>query len=396
MEEFFHGFRYKKIETALGAIEIHDTNSVGFNGTAPDADSSIPRNEPFMVTNADTELRSKLGATGTLKRHLDILFKGTSAAVAICNIFEEGGTTDQTLANARGDQNSQTGIWALEGAESHGLPKPKILGTPEFTNFRVDNAANPVLGDQSLMANRMHAIHISSGPGTTDQEAHAFRNDFDDKRLIIGEPFAKHATGLVTLESMIAAIGVDMDKNVGFHASWGNQILPGALGMGRTIPYTLTNSDNRGTLIMANRMNIIARIQGGWRLWGDYAAANSTKDMFYCQTRVDDVLYEALARTVWDVISDPLIADKVTAVLDRYNAFLDTMTDNNILLGGRAEFKEDRNNKNILELGKFLVSIKKYSPPPITGIITEVEDDTSYLDVLVSDIISRGQYRSAA
>lgn len=395
-DEFHYGMRFKKVGSGLGAIEIFDTTTTGLNVYAPDADLSVPRNEPFMLFKGDTELRAKLGLTGTARKYSDILFNGVSGAAIVMNIFEEGATPEQTLLNAVGDPVAQTGWFALEGALGHVGYMPKINLTPSLTHFRVDNAANPVAIQQGLSSKRMGAVHITSGPAGTEDEALEYRNDFDDERMIITDQMVKTSDGLVTNEAHIAAIGIQTDKEVGFHASWGNKEISGALGVNRVVRHSLTESDTPANYLLAKQVNCIVNQQGGWRTWGDYAATSDTSMRFYCQLRVDDIVNEALARHLWHVISDPLIADKVSAMLDRMNQLFAQMVKDKKLIGGKATFKGDRNSIGALELGKIVLSYEAFSPPPITLVDIEHERQPRYLELTVADIISRNQFALAA
>lgn len=393
-DEFHHGLRFKRVGSGLGAIEIFDTTTLGMNLTAPDADVSIPRNEPFLIFKSDLDKREKLGTTGTAKKYLDTVFNGVAGAAIIVNIFEEGADADATLANAVGDPVAQSGLYAIEAAQGHVSAKAKIILTPGYTNYRVAGAANPVAITQGLIANRLGAIHISSGPGTTDEDAVEYRNDFDDPRLVIVDPFVKTLDGLMTAEAHMAAVAILSDKKVGFHASWGNKILPGVLGVSRVVPHHMTESDTRANYLLGRQVNTIINEDGGWRTWGDYAATSDTRRRFYCQQRVTDVINESLARQIWRTVSEPLIADKVTAVLDRMNSLFSQLVADRKLLGGEATFKGDRNQTDALELGKITLSYKSFSPPPITLIDIEHEDEPQYLDVVVADILSKAEYRA--
>lgn len=395
-DEFHQGLRFKRVGSGLGAIDITDTTTVGMNLTAPNADVSINRNEPFALFKSDTETFEKLGLTGTAALYLDTFLKGVAGGVVVVNVFEEGADADATMANAIGSRASLSGIHALNAAEGHIGLKPKIIMTPTFTNYRVDGAANPVAIEQGLIAKQLGAVHLVSGPATTEEDAVAFRGDFDDARMIITDPMVKTASGLMTTEAHMAAIGVTMDKEVGFHASWGNQILSGALGVNRVTPHSITESDTRANYLLSNQVNTIINQDGGWRSWGDYAATTDTAKQFYCQTRVEDIVNEALAKNLWRVISNPLIADKVTAMLDRMNEFFSGMVSDGYLLGGEAKFEGDRNSIGALELGKIVLKTERYSPPPVTLIDIENEPAPRFLSVVVQDILANSQFSSAS
>lgn len=393
-DEFHHGLRFKRL-TRVGPIEVYDSTTLGYNLTAPDADPSVKRNEPFLMTKDDLELRDKLGATGTARQYTDAVFDRVDGAMIVANIFEEGGDQDATLANAIGDQTAQSGLFALEAAEGYLGIKPKILATPGYTHFRVGGAKNPVLNDQGLIAKRMGAVHISGTPATTEEAAVEFRGDVDDPRLILFDQMVKTKDGLMTPEGHVAAVGIQTDKEVGYHASWGNKVL-NVLGVNRAVPYHMTDSDSRANYLMSNQVNCIINHQGGWRTWGDYAATTDTSLRFYCQLRVDDIVNEALARTIWRVVSDPLVADKVTAVLDRMNQFFGAMVEDGKLIGGEAFFYGDRNSIGALELGKIVLSYDSFSPPPITLIDIEHQRQPRYLEVTVAEILAQTNFAAAA
>jgi phage tail sheath protein FI len=394
-DEFHHGITHKRVGNAVGPVQIADTNTVGFNLTAPDKDVSIPTNEPFLVFASDDELRTKLGAGGTAKKYLDAFFQSVGGGVAIVNIFEEGVSADATLLNAVGDQAANTGIFALEAAESLLGVRPKILATPGYTNNRVDNAANPLVVAQKGVVNRMGAVHITSGPNTTDVDAVAFRDDFDDERLIIFDPHVKTLDGIMTAEAHIAAAGVMTDKEIGYHASWGNKVL-NILGPARAVPFSITDPDNRANYLLGHQVNTVINFNGGWRTWGDYAATANTDRQFYCQTRVEDVIKEGFTKALFYIISQPLIEDQVTVAMETMQKFLDALTQDKKIYGGRVEFKADGNGVDALKLGKIVLKYRAFAPPPITQIALEYEPDERFLELEVQSLIARSNNSLAA
>lgn len=393
-DEFHHGVRSKRVDNTVGPVEIDDTNTVGMNLTAPDADASLPRNEPFLIFKSDTEMRGLLGETGTAKKYTDAFFQRVSGGVIAVNIFEEGVDQDATLVNAIGDQASQTGLYALEASEGHVHVRPKILMTPEYTSVRVAGAANPLAIAQGLVANSLRAVHVTSGPNTTDEDAIAFREDFDDPRMIIFDPHIKELGGVMGSEAHVAAAGVMTDKEVGFHASWGNKLL-NTLGVTRVLPYT-NDPDSRVNNLLKKQVNTIINYDGGWRTWGDYAATADTDRLFYCQTRVEDVIDEGLSKICIKIISDPMVEDKISAALESIQQFLDALANDKKIYGGRADFKGERNAINALQLGKIALSYDAYSPPPITQINLEFTKNSRYLEREVQSLIARSSFANAA
>lgn len=128
---FHHGTRvFQSAETPV-LLRTAQTAVIGLIGTAEEADETkFPLNKPILILRPqDAE---GLGSAGTLMDAIDSIFDQVGCPIVMVRV-EEASTTPETWANVIGSQVSFTGVHAFRRARSDGLPKPKLLIAPGFT-----------------------------------------------------------------------------------------------------------------------------------------------------------------------------------------------------------------------------------------------------------------------
>lgn len=125
---------------------------------------------------------------------------------------------------------------------------------------------------------------------------------------------------------------------------------------------------------------------GGHRLWGNRTAAfpanSDAKDAFIPLRRMFNYVANTLALTYWDKVDDPGNPKLVETILRSVNTWLDGLTAEGKLLGGRVEFSKELNPQTDLLDGKFKFSIFITPPTPAEEINFELELDVNYFDAL--------------
>lgn len=125
---------------------------------------------------------------------------------------------------------------------------------------------------------------------------------------------------------------------------------------------------------------------GGHKLWGNrtaaYPANSDAKDAFIPLRRMFNYVANSLVLTYWNKVDDPGNPKLVEAVLRSVNTWLDGLTAEGKLLGGRVEFLKELNPKTALLDGKFKFSVFLTPPTPAEDIAFELELDVSYFEAL--------------
>lgn len=133
------GIQHLRDGVETQAVTPGEFDVVGIVGTAPNADPvQFPLNTPVYIRTNDTDLRTALGAGGTLEDSLAgisaQLANGISAAKCVVVRVTDDVSTDTVIANILGSEAAQTGVWALLDAPEDLGTTPRILITPGYTS----------------------------------------------------------------------------------------------------------------------------------------------------------------------------------------------------------------------------------------------------------------------
>lgn len=191
-EHYLHGVEVLEIDDGARVIQTASSSVIGLVGTAPSADATTyPLNTPVLVPGS-TAMAATLGTAGTLPQAMDSIFDQIGAAVIVVRI-EDSVDETQRLSHAVGGINAANGTYegvhALLAAENITGYKPRLLIAPGLTHQRPEQTqANPVVSELIGIAERLRAIIIADGPGTTDAQAIAYAGDFGSKRVFLVDP----------------------------------------------------------------------------------------------------------------------------------------------------------------------------------------------------------------
>lgn len=125
---------------------------------------------------------------------------------------------------------------------------------------------------------------------------------------------------------------------------------------------------------------------GGFVLWGNesacFPANTDVKDYFYCISRMFGWVANTAVLTFWKKLDKRLNRRLIDNICDTMNIWLNGLTNEEKILGGRVEFREDENPDTSLMAGKatFHIFITPCSPAKHLHFILEY--DVDYLSAL--------------
>lgn len=124
----------------------------------------------------------------------------------------------------------------------------------------------------------------------------------------------------------------------------------------------------------------------GFVSWGNYTAAfpSSTDpvDYFYCVSRMFKWVAKTVVLTYWSSIDGKMTRRLIDTVLQGVNDWLNGLTSEEKILGGRVEFREDENTETALMAGKAKFHVFLTPPSPMQKMDFVFEYDISYLTAL--------------
>ena len=137
-----------------------------------------------------------------------------------------------------------------------------------------------------------------------------------------------------------------------------------------------------------NGYGIVTAINGtgGWTTWGNrttvYPANTDVKDSFISLRRMFNWVGNTLITTFWSKIDDPTNRRLIDSIVNSANVWLNSLTAQGALLGGRVEFLEEDNSITDLMDGKIRFHVYMTPPSPAREITFVQEYDPAYISTL--------------
>ena len=129
---------------------------------------------------------------------------------------------------------------------------------------------------------------------------------------------------------------------------------------------------------------------GGWRAWGNrtaiYPASTDVKDCFIPTRRMFDWVGNTFILTFWQKTDKPITPRLIRSIVNSFNMWLFGLQARDFLLGGRIEFQSVENPMTDLLDGMLRFHLSFAPPPPAEKMVSILEFDPAYLNVLFSAI----------
>jgi len=127
---------------------------------------------------------------------------------------------------------------------------------------------------------------------------------------------------------------------------------------------------------------------GSFVSWGDYTAcypANTDMaDYFYCINRMFRWVAKTIILSYWSYIDRKLTRRLIDAILQGVNDWLNGLTADEKIVGGRVEMSETENTDTALRAGHVKFHIYMAPPSPLQKLDFVLEYDLSYLEALMA------------
>lgn len=127
----------------------------------------------------------------------------------------------------------------------------------------------------------------------------------------------------------------------------------------------------------------------GFVSWGNWSAcypANTDPvDYFYCISRMFKWVAKTVTLSYWNYVDRKLTRRLIDTILQGVNDWLNSLTAEEIILGGRVEMREDENTTTSLMAGKVKFHVYITPPSPMVQMEYTLEYDVSYLQNLLAE-----------
>ena len=145
---------------------------------------------------------------------------------------------------------------------------------------------------------------------------------------------------------------------------------------------------------IANYLNGIGTVtainQNGWKLWGNNTAAypgtTDPKDRWIACRRMMNWVGNTLQTTFFSKVDNPIRPRFVENIVNSANDWLNGLTAQQVILGGRVEFLQAENPTTDLINGEVKYHVYIGLPVPAENITFTLEFDVAYYDTLFASM----------
>ncbi len=277
-----------------------------------------------------------------------------------------------------------SGVHALLGAKSVVGVTPRILCAPGFTHQKTDATANAVVAELLGIANKLRATICADGPGTTDNAAIAYRQDWGSGRVYITDPWVKvvnSASGAIESKpssARVAGLIALQDNTNGFWWSPSNQPINGIVGTSRPIDFAMGDASSRANVLNENEVTTIINLDG-YRLWGNRTASSDPQWAFLSVRRTADMIEQSLLEAHLWAVDRNITRTYLQDVVEGVNNYLRHLKAVGAIIDGKAWADPELNTPDQLAAGKVYIDFDFCPPYPAEHITFRAHLNNDYL-----------------
>ena len=274
--------------------------------------------------------------------------------------------------------------------------------TGAAASFTIDFLANPVVAALPPVLEKMLAVAIVSGPGTSLLGYTNWVKTFASDRLIPVETGVKVGVtaAVKPSDSYIAGLAVQTDfENGGIPShSWCNRPINGIVGTNRPIAFSLVDDAVEGQQILSQKGSIIVRgeagietsiADSGYIYLGTDNTGLDDDWRTYSSVRMRDYIHLTLLRTLRRYIGRyNLNVQTCQSILNTIDIFLRDLKSQGHIIGYKVELPQNGNPATQLRLGKLNVQFRAEEAPVLKQINIKSSRYLASLDDMLANITS--------
>ncbi len=380
MSGFFHGVTVTNVDTGARSIALPSSSIIGLVDTFTEVSNlTVKANELVLVTS-EREAVAAFGADAAITRSCQAIFARAKAVIVACGVAKLTDAAEQTSAiigSVEAD-GKRTGLQALLDGKSRFNAQPRLLVTPKHSATQAVGTALVALAD------KLRGLAIIDGPGTTDEAALAYAENFGAKRAFMVDPGVKYwdTTADTTLDApasaWVAGLFAWTDNEYGFWASPSNKEFVGITGTTRAVEFLDGDESCRANLL--NNANITTIIRDdGFRLWGNRTLSSDPKWAFVTRVRTMDIVMDAILYGHKWAVDRSITATYVKDVTEGLENFMRDLKAQGAIINFEVYADTELNTASQLEQGKVYWNIRFTDVPPAENPNFRVEVTNQWL-----------------
>ncbi len=302
----------------------------------------------------------------------------------------EAGVTAADIAGAvDAATGARGGVELLLAAESQLEVKPKLLIAPGYSHQAAAAAKLQAAAD------KLFAVAIVDGPGSTVAAAVALRNTITSRRAYIVDPGVRVqlADGSMvnrpaSAYAAAAIVASDADSRRGWWVSPTNAVVRGIVGTARAVDFSVSDPNAQSNVLNASDVATIVYADGAYRLWGDRGCATGEERAdftFLSAARIGDAIREALIRSHLWAVSRNITVTYLEDVAAGVNDYLAELVGLGALLGGECEPSGEHNTAAQIRMGNATWNIDYHAALPGERLTFQVRINDEYVAAITGE-----------
>lgn len=364
---FFHGVTTTEIKTGARTISLPSSSIIGLCDTFTPGvlgGGTALAGELKLITT-EREAIAAFGPDSAITKACKAIYVKAKAVIVAIGVPKLEDAALQTSAIIGGvlASGQRTGLQALIDGKSLFNAQPRLLIAPGHT------ATQAVATAIDSVAQKLRAIGIIDGPGTTDEAAMAYADNFGSRNLYMVDPGVKYwdtvTSSTVDAPGSAWAAGLFAwtDAEYGFWASPSNKELTGITGTGRAVEYLDGDETCRANLL--NNANITTIIRDdGYRLWGNRTLSSDPKWAFVTRVRTLFILMDAVQAGHKWAVDRSITKTYVTDVTNGLDAFMRDLKAQGAIINFEVFPDTELNTASQIAQGKVYWRIRFTDVPP--------------------------------
>jgi len=364
---FFHGVTTTDIKTGARTISLPSSSIIGLCDTFTPGvlgGGTALAGELKLITT-EREAIAAFGADSAITKACQAIYTKAKAVIVAIGVPKLEDAALQTSAIIGGvlASGKRTGLQALLDGKSLFNAQPRLLIAPGHT------ATQAVATALDGLAQKLRAIGIIDGPGTTDEAAMAYAENFGSRNLFMVDPGVQYwDTGLSQTvdapgSAWVAGLFAWTDAEYGYWASPSNKEFVGITGTTRAVEYLDGDETCRANLL--NNANITTIIRDdGYRLWGNRTLSSDPKWAFVTRVRTLFILMDAVQAGHKWAVDRSITKTYVKDVTDGLQAFMSDERNRGALINFEVYPDTELNTASQIAQGKVYWRIRFTDVPP--------------------------------
>ena len=365
MPGFFHGVTVTSVDTGARNVSLPSSSIIGLVDTFTEGAGATAKIGDLVLITNEREAVAAFGAASAVTKACQAIYARSKAVIVASGVAKAVDAAAQTSSIIGGVQanGKRTGLQALLDGKSRFNAQPRLIIAPKHS------ATQAVATAMQSIAEKLRALAIIDGPGTTDEAATTYAKLFGSKRMFMIDPGVQlwdtvtSATIDAPASAGTAGVFAYTDSEYGFWSSPSNKEFVGITGTTRAIEYLDGDETCRANLL--NNANIATIIRDdGFRLWGNRTLSSDAKWAFVTRVRTMDIVMDAiLAGHKW-AVDRGITSTYIRDVTEGLQAFMRDLKAQGAIINFEVYADPVLNSASALEQGKVYWNIRFTDVPP--------------------------------